>query len=245
MRIEPLKGIWLLAILLCGTPAFGQTPAEINLDFKADVKSNGVPTNIKPDASLPPAIQALVTKRVAGWRYSTITWRCEPVTTTVYGRIVAEPVPAAAGGFSLRIKDVDVREADDIQSRMNDERRTPPAYPPQLARRRVSGVLIYSYKVGQDGTPQEIDLVSPVNPDRTFRLLDTAGRAALAQWKLQPRKVNGKPVDCRVIMPMLFEIKGVPLETSDPGNTSAYRVAHADVCPMAHSLLTEPAGTML
>lgn len=243
MQSKRFKGTWLLAILLCVMPVLGQTPATLNLDFTADVQSDGVPTNITPDASLPPAMQAMVRKRVAEWRYSMPTWQGEPVAETIYGRIVAETVSVASGGFALRIKLISYRHA------IHDERMVPPDYPQVLRQRGIGGVLVYSYKVGQNGTPQEIDLVSPVNPDRTSRLLDTAGRAALAQWRLQPRKVNGKPVDCRVMLPMVFEIKSVWLNSkkaeSGEGNTSSYRAAHPDICPDDPILLTEVAGSML
>lgn len=246
MQIKRVKRIWLLAILVCVMSARGQTPSILNLDFQADVQSDGVPTNITPAASLPPAIQAMVRKRVAGWRYSVPTWQGEPVAATVYGRIVAELEPVAAGSFSLRIKHVSARAADGM---LNDETRVPPVYPQWLRQRGIGGVLVYSYKVGHDGTPQEIDLVSPVNPDRTFRSLDASARAALAQWKLQPRKVNGKPVDCRVMVPLVFEIKGGRMTSntveSDGGDSTAYAAAHPDICPDDPSLLTEVAGSML
>ena len=243
MKIKRFQGIWLLAILLGVMPVFGQTPVTLNLDFKADVQANGVPTNITPDASLPPAMQAMVRKRVAEWRYSMPTWRGEPVPKTVHQRIVAEAVPAS-GGFGLRIKHVTRSVADNA---MTDERRTPPAYPPELQRRGIGGTLVYSYKVGEDGTPQEIELVSPMNPDRSFRMLDAAGRAALAKWSLRSQKVNG--VDCQVLMPMVFEVvKGTSLEpkqSSGGRGSTPHRPDPDDLCPWDPTLLTEVDGSML
>lgn len=170
-------------------------------------------------------------------------WQGEPVAATVYGQIVAETVPVSAAGFALRIKRFTYHQAADM---MNDEKRVPPAYPVQLQRRGVGGVLVYSYKVGKDGTPQEIELVSPANPDETIRLLDASGRAALAKWSLRPRKVNGDTVDCRVMTPIVFEVKGAPPKAmKSEGSSSAYFAAHADMCPGDPSLLTEVAGSML
>ena len=55
-----------LLAALCATPAFAQVPAApkvptlIALGFKADIGVDGVPANVTPDASLPPALQAMV-----------------------------------------------------------------------------------------------------------------------------------------------------------------------------------------
>ena len=92
-----------LAAALCCTSAQAQAPAPASmlyLDFKADVQADGSLANIAPDAALAPALQAMVRKQVAGWRYMPGTWQGKPVPKPVSQRIVAEVIPAAGGGFS-------------------------------------------------------------------------------------------------------------------------------------------------
>lgn len=236
---------------LCGAMAMAQAQAQaqapatgIVLGFKADVSAEGVPGNIQPDATLAPALQAMVRKRVAEWRYRMGSWQGKPVAGTVSQQIVAEAVPVANGGFALRIKSVmfptvraDAKDAKDPKIRM-----LPPPYPAQLQVRGVQGVLVYAHGVDAEGKAVDIELVYPQPPDVDFKLLDRASRDAIAKWRLAPTKVGGEPVACRVLTPITFSIDDVPPKAPD---LSAYRASHPELCPGPPALLTDVAGTLL
>ncbi len=242
-----LKGICLLAVLGV-MPAFAQapvaTPTLFNLDFRADVQSDGVPSNIVPDPLLAPALQALLRKRVSEWRYKIDMWQGKPVHGPVSQRIVAEAVPVSSGGFALRIKSAGPRTVIlGPESEIDGEVSVPPVYPPELQRRGVGGVLVYALKVDAQGKPEEVELIDPVNLDRTSKLLDASARVAIAQWTMRPVKVDGVPADCRFLLPITFEVSGVPLRVGP--DYAAYRAAYSDVCPSPPTLLTKVVGSLL
>lgn len=235
------------AVALAGAAALvhAQAPAaSIQLRFKADVSAEGVPTNIQPDAALPPLLQTMVRKRVAEWRYRVGIWQGRPVADSVSQQILADAVPAASGGFALRIKDVTYISvdlgADDMREQL--ARTPPPVYPPELVRRGVAGVLVYAYRVDAAGKAQDIELVYPQHPDRDAALLDAAGRAAIAGWSLPPTRVGGTPVDCRVLRPLVFALDTLQPKSPD---LSAYRASHPELCPAGPVLVTKVAGTLL
>ncbi|MEG3049052.1 MAG: energy transducer TonB [Thermomonas sp.] len=216
----------------------------IHLDFNADVQADGVPANIVANASLSPALQAMVQKQVAGWRYRMGTWQGAPVPATVSQRIVAEALPVTSGGFALRIKEVSYPTVTIGRDGMHKGiSRMPPVYPKELQRQAVGGILVYAMRIDSSGKPRDVELVHPLKLNRVYKLLDAASRNALAQWTFEPTKVAGEVVDCRPMIPMRFSITGDP-PVAEP-DTSAYRAAHADVCPASPVLLTKAEGTML
>jgi len=234
-----------LVVALCSMPALAQTPpGVIQLDFKADVQADGVPANIQPDASLAPVLQAMVRKRVAEWRYRMGTWQGNPVPATVSQRIMAEALPVTTGGFALRIKEVTLPTVMLDRNGMHDGiNRMPPVYPKELMRQAVVGVLVYAYSVDAAGKARDIELVHPENPGRAFKLLDAAGRAALAQWTFEPTKVGNERVDCRVMTPMVFSLDSKPQPKAP--DLAAYRASHPELCPAGAVLLTQVEGSML
>src|SRR6478672_97224 len=132
---DDMRGKWLasigLGVALACLAGHAQTPAKVlPLDFKADVQADGSLANVEPDAALMPSLQALVRKQVAGWRYAPGTWQGKPVPKRISQRIVAEVVPAANGGFALRIKEVMlVPVVLDSTGARAASTRLPPRYP--------------------------------------------------------------------------------------------------------------------
>jgi Gram-negative bacterial TonB protein C-terminal len=234
-----------LAAALCCTSAQAQAPASVlHLDFKADVQADGVPTNIQPDASLAPPLQAMVRKRVAEWRYRLGMWQGTPVPGPVSQRIVAEALPVASGGFALRIREITYPTVMvDRKGAHEAGIRIPPMYPKELMRQGVSAVLVYAYRVDAAGKARDIELAHPVERDRAFRLLDEASREAIGKWVLPPTTVAGEPVDCRVTTPITFRIGDDPLPKAP--DLAAYRASHPDMCPSGPVLLTKVEGSML
>jgi len=246
--IKCMRGNWIarigLVAALFAAPALAQTsPNVIQLDFKADVGADGVPTNIQPDTSLAAPLQAMVRKRVAEWRYKVGVWQGKPVPDTISQRIVAEVLPVASGGFALRIKEITyptvTLDRNGVYKGIN---RAPPVYPKELMRRAVGGVLVYSYRVDATGKAEDIQLVHPETPNRDMKLLDAASRAAIAQWTFEPTMVGTERVDCRSLTPLTFNIGDTPVPNPD---VSAYRERTPDVCPAGPKLVTQVEGSIL
>ena len=243
MRMNRVALAGMIAAL-CAMPALAQAQASVvNLDFKADVQADGVPTNIEPDASLVPALQAMVQKQVAGWRYRMGSWQGQSVPATVSQRIVAEAMPVTSGGFALRIREVTYPTVIMDREMVKKSGRVPPVYPKELQRKAVGGVLVYALRIDASGKPLDVELVHPQKPDRVYKLLDAAGRASLEQSTFAPTKVAGEPVECRPMIPITFNIVGDPFPAMP--DTSAYRAKHEDLCPEGPVLLTQVAGSLL
>lgn len=242
-----LKGMLLLAAM-CAMPVLAQTPSAVptlfNLDFKADLQLDGTLTNIQPDATLAPALQAMVRKRVEEWQYELATWQGKPVLGATSQRIVVEAVPVSSGGYVMRIKQVTPATISISPAEMTDDfRMVPPEYPGVVRRRNVVGTLVYAMSIDAQGKAQAVELIFPEQPDRWFKMLDESSRAAIAKWTMPPSRVNGVPVDCRVLIPMQFTLSNVPMPSAT--NTKAYRSSHADICPSPPTLLTKVDGSLL
>lgn len=248
MRMKTVAGMWMLVAMLTSAAAFAQAPPaqtrEVALYFSAEVLADGALANVQPDASLAPALQAMVRKRVAEWRYEPSTWQGKRVSTSISQKIVTEVVPAASAGFMLRIKQVtgaSMPAANDVPG--VGKKMYPPEYPQEARRRGVAGTFIYAMRVDAQGTPYDIELLAPEPLGRDMKTLEQASRTAIAKWTLETPRADGVPVDCRAIVPIQFALG--PYDAWDKTALALYRARFADACPAAPELLTKVAGTLL
>ncbi len=65
-----------------------------------------------------------------------------------------------------------------------------PRYPPQAARRKLSGYVIVEFTIRPDGTVTNPKVVA-AEPQRVF---DSAALRAIKRWKFKPKLVDGKAV---------------------------------------------------
>jgi TonB family protein len=238
-----------LAAALCCTSAQAQAPASLlHLDFKADVQADGSLANIEPDAALTPALQAMVRKQVAGWRYMPGTWQGKPVPKPVSQRIVAEVVPAAGGGFALRIKHVtSVPRYLDTKRARAAAPMLPPRYPEGAQRQGIEATLVYAMRRDPQGAPIEVELVDAQVPGNWKKQFDEAGRDAIRLWRLEPVEVEGQAIDCRWLTPMTFRLgEGrSPPPTAPALDLRPYLSRFPDACPLSPVLETQVAGVFL
>ncbi|SDI82785.1 outer membrane transport energization protein TonB [Ferrimonas sediminum] len=68
--------------------------------------------------------------------------------------------------------------------------RVEPAYPPRAKRMRAEGFVVMKFTIAPDGRPTEITVME----SQPVRLFDRAAVKALARWKYQPKRVDGKAV---------------------------------------------------
>ena len=238
-----------LAAALCGTPAQAQAPASLlHLDFKADVQADGSLANVEPDAALTPAMQAMLRKQVAGWRYLPGTWQGKPVPKRVSQRIVVEVVPASGGGFALRIKQVTgVSIVLDLKEARAAATMFPPRYPEGAQRQGIEATLVYAMRRDPQGMPIEVELLDAQVPGNWKRQFDAAGRQAIRSWRLDPIEVEGQAIDCRLLTPMTFQVgegKSPPPPPPAP-DLRSYLPRFPDGCPLPPVLETQVAGVFL
>lgn len=73
-------------------------------------------------------------------------------------------------------------------------RMDPPEYPSRALRQRQEGSVTLEFTVNENGTTENISVVS-ANPPRLF---DREAIRAVADWKFEPAKVNGVPQAQRI-----------------------------------------------
>lgn len=78
-----------------------------------------------------------------------------------------------------------------------------PAYPPQLVRHRIEGVVELTFVVESDGSVRDVT----ANEAANSRLAREA-RLAVNRWVFRPALLNGEAVPITVRMPVRFVIEG-------------------------------------
>lgn len=76
-----------------------------------------------------------------------------------------------------------------------------PRYPLELRRGGVSGEATVIYTVRADGTVGDVAIVKADD----IRLGQAAANA-IAQWRFRPAQLDGVPVNCRLMMPIVFSL---------------------------------------
>ena len=79
-----------------------------------------------------------------------------------------------------------------------------PRYTAEAIRARIEGTVTMSTIVRTNGTPTDIEVTTSL--DTTYGLDDQAV-AALKQWRFEPGRKDGKPVNVRVSIEMRFSLK--------------------------------------
>ncbi|MEO6226613.1 MAG: energy transducer TonB [Thermomonas sp.] len=250
MRKDSVWGVGMLAVVLCIQPVHAQTPpaapAFASLHFKADVRADGVPINIQPDPALAPALQAMVRRRVAEWRYEVGQWQGKPVPMPISQQIVAEVVAVSSDDFELKIQKVTSAAMQGVAGAAGLDKDTmdPPEYPQQARKHGVSGTLIYAMHVAADGKPYDLELLAPDRLSGDMKSLARAAKTALMKWKLSAPEVDGATLDCRVVIPIAFKLGPQQPEWENP-DVAPYRARLADACPASPALLTKVVGSVL
>jgi TonB family protein len=78
--------------------------------------------------------------------------------------------------------------------------RVEPDYPEDARDAQVQGAVVLDVHIGQDGTVQDLKLVSG-EP-----LLAEAAMAAVRQWRFKPRSLNGEPVEMQTQVTLNFRL---------------------------------------
>ncbi len=83
-------------------------------------------------------------------------------------------------------------------------RKVDPKYPPELRKGNVEGEVELYAIIRKDGSVDSIQVVRSVDPD-----LDANAMDALAQWKFQPARKHGEPIDLEAVVHIPFRTRAV------------------------------------
>ncbi|MGA9511715.1 MAG: TonB family protein [Candidatus Sulfotelmatobacter sp.] len=112
----------------------------------------------------------------------------------------ATGAPSAEKNASAAVKPASIVELSADAAEGSLLRRVEPEYPEQALAQRVQGPVLLDLRIGQDGTVQEIKVVSG------DAQLAAAAAAAVRQWKFKPQLVHGRPVEMETQITLKFTL---------------------------------------
>jgi TonB family protein len=78
--------------------------------------------------------------------------------------------------------------------------RVEPDYPEEARERQIQGTVVLDVHIGEDGSVQEVTLVSGPPP------LAPAATSAVKQWRFKPRLMNGRPAEMQTRITLNFRL---------------------------------------
>lgn len=105
---------------------------------------------------------------------------------------VGDPIPSEQP-FVYDISQVDVIPISTYQAR--------PRYPTELRRRRIGGESTIIFTIRADGIVTDASVVKAT--DAGF---GEAALEAVLKWRFRPARVRNVPVDCRMMVPIVFSL---------------------------------------
>lgn len=79
----------------------------------------------------------------------------------------------------------------------------PPRYPPQARRRHYEGIVVLDVLVDAWGRAEEVKVAKSSG----HSILDRAAREAVQDWRFEPGRRGGRPMDMWVRLPVRFELQ--------------------------------------
>jgi len=103
--------------------------------------------------------------------------------------MAADPEAAAAARGAKQVQPQVVRQA-------------PPVYPADLRSRGVTGRVTVTFVVDVRGVPVDVTVADSSDP-----LFNAPAIAAVQEWRFKPGTIDGRPVNTRMSVPILFHIE--------------------------------------
>jgi TonB family protein len=129
-------------------------------------------------------------------------------TKQVYTLHVNLPnMTSLSGSWTVNFAELDEGEAN-LQRAPSDLawpvpiRKVDPKYPPELRKGNVEGEVVLYAVIRKDGSVDSIQLVRSVDAS-----LDANAMDALAQWKFEPARKHGEPVDLEAVVHIPFRTR--------------------------------------
>ncbi|HEY1107547.1 MAG TPA: energy transducer TonB [Opitutaceae bacterium] len=96
---------------------------------------------------------------------------------------------------------VGVYDISQVTSQPRPVSQSAPRYPRELRAERISGEATIHFIVNRNG-----EVVAPIVVKADDARLGEAAREAVATWRFEPARVDGRPVDCAMMVPITFSL---------------------------------------
>ena len=110
----------------------------------------------------------------------------------------ARPVPDPALPKSARTR---TRVGGNVQ-KARLVHHVPALYPPDVERESIEGTVLFEGVIERDG---KLSGLTPVNSIIDERLV-TAAKVAVSQWRYEPARLNGQPVEVKAKLSVAFQL---------------------------------------
>lgn len=135
----------------------------------------------------------------------------DPIDNQVFGgrrrytmRLNLPNLTSAMGSWTVKFAELNMNPLEHDRGDLTAPeaiRKVDPAYPANLMKDRVEGVVVLHAVIRSDGTVAEVRVL-----EGFFDELDENARAALAQWRFRPGTKNGIPVDVEAVIRVPFRV---------------------------------------
>jgi TonB family protein len=111
-------------------------------------------------------------------------------------------VNSAMGSWTVRFAELDANPAEPSDLNAPEAiRKVDPAYPANLMREQIEGVVVLHAIIRRDGSVGDVRIL-----EGFYEQLDENARVALEQWRFRPGTKNGVPVDVEAVIRVPFRV---------------------------------------
>lgn len=185
--------------------SFGQDSryARVTAAFEICVEPNGTLSCLSPVEGTPPALVNRLLDTIPNWRFSAANKQGVPVSAQSYLYVTLEGERREQDKLELKVSSATVGP---LATRM-----PPPRYPLQALMSRRSGAVLLSAQLNAAGDVLSVSEVESTGPYAMVR----SAKRAVAEWRFQPEKIEGRAVASEILVPIYFHLDGQPTPKLD------------------------------
>lgn len=183
---------------------------EIMATGKIEIGPDGTVLSHKLKRNLQPAVQALIEKNIASWRFEPILADGKPVVASTKLRLSLLAEPMESGDYQLRVQRVYFGEPE-----RSNKKLSPPHFPSNALKAGLGAKVLLVLKLdGQgkvvDAFARQTSLTMKGRENVVKRWREEFERASLLaarKWQFTPGSVvNGEPIESFVAVPVHFNV---------------------------------------
>jgi TonB family protein len=201
-RTEMLNGVYMSSAPATASSTFGQKLAEVRISGLSDSAASQLRSRIPAQAGdiWTASMANVVTQVVNGFQPNLeVEMVHNPGASSQWTLWIGPAVPPSGSLTGVPSLPAGVYLAGNGVKPPTLIRKMDPAYAGNAASGGISGTVALTVDIGADGTPGNIQVIAPLNPD-----LDRSAADALAKWRFGPGSMNGTPVSVRALVNMSF-----------------------------------------
>jgi TonB family protein len=182
----------------------GNGPTNVVVDAPP-AKKDATGNQVAAAPRLPPAV---VMKAEAGSAGANVP-AADSIDSQIFGsrrrysmHLNMPNVNSAMGSWTVRFAELDADPADRSDLTAPEAiRKVDPAYPANLIREQIEGVVVLHAVIRRDGSVGDVRIL-----EGFYEQLDENARMALEQWRFRPGTKNGQPVDVEAVIRVPFRV---------------------------------------